>query len=85
MSADETDLGATIRAWRDRLTPAEVELPVGRARVVRDDIGQLQVGARADLVWWSDDLRPQCIWLDGQQLPEARAATGPEAGAGTEK
>jgi transcriptional regulator with XRE-family HTH domain len=32
VSADETSLGATIRAWRDRLTPAEVGLPAGRAR-----------------------------------------------------
>jgi transcriptional regulator with XRE-family HTH domain len=32
MSADETSLGATIRAWRDRLTPAAVGLPAGRAR-----------------------------------------------------
>jgi transcriptional regulator with XRE-family HTH domain len=32
VSADETSLGATIRAWRDRLTPAEVGLPAGRGR-----------------------------------------------------
>ena len=32
MSADETSLGATIHAWRDRLTPAEAGLPAGRAR-----------------------------------------------------
>src|SRR5690242_21788604 len=32
MSADETALGTTIRAWRDRLTPADVGLPAGRAR-----------------------------------------------------
>jgi transcriptional regulator with XRE-family HTH domain len=32
MSADETSLGATIRAWRDRLTPADVGLPAHRAR-----------------------------------------------------
>jgi transcriptional regulator with XRE-family HTH domain len=32
MSADETALGPTIRAWRDRLTPADAGLPVGRAR-----------------------------------------------------
>jgi transcriptional regulator with XRE-family HTH domain len=32
MSADETALGATMRAWRDRLTPADVGLPAGRAR-----------------------------------------------------
>jgi len=29
---DETSLGATIHAWRDRLTPAEAGLPAGRAR-----------------------------------------------------
>jgi transcriptional regulator with XRE-family HTH domain len=32
MSADQTSLGATIHAWRDRLTPADVGLPAGRAR-----------------------------------------------------
>jgi transcriptional regulator with XRE-family HTH domain len=32
MSEDETSLGATIHAWRDRLTPADVGLPAGRAR-----------------------------------------------------
>jgi transcriptional regulator with XRE-family HTH domain len=33
MSAQETTtLGATIRAWRDRLTPADVGRPAGRAR-----------------------------------------------------
>jgi transcriptional regulator with XRE-family HTH domain len=32
MSAGETSLGATIHAWRDRLTPAAVGLPSGRAR-----------------------------------------------------
>jgi hypothetical protein len=31
-SADETSLGTTIRAWRDRLTPAEAGLPARRAR-----------------------------------------------------
>jgi transcriptional regulator with XRE-family HTH domain len=32
MSTDETSLGATIHAWRDRLTPAAAGLPPGRAR-----------------------------------------------------
>jgi transcriptional regulator with XRE-family HTH domain len=32
MSAEETALGPTIRAWRDRLTPADAGLPAGRAR-----------------------------------------------------
>ena len=32
MSAGETSLGATIHAWRDRLTPAAAGLPSGRSR-----------------------------------------------------
>jgi transcriptional regulator with XRE-family HTH domain len=32
MSGDGTSLGATIRAWRDRLTPAAAGLPARRAR-----------------------------------------------------
>lgn len=32
MSTDGTDLGATIRSWRDRLTPEAVGLPAGRVR-----------------------------------------------------
>src|SRR5580692_353030 len=32
VSTDETSLGATIHAWRDRLTPADVGLPAGRGR-----------------------------------------------------
>ena len=53
------DPGAALQAASG--TPARL---LGRA-----DIGQLRVGGHADLVWWSDDLRPQHIWLDGQQLP----------------
>lgn len=32
MSGEETSLGATIRAWRDRLSPADAGLPAGRSR-----------------------------------------------------
>lgn len=32
MSGEETSLGATIRAWRDRLSPADAGLPAGRGR-----------------------------------------------------
>ncbi|WP_214413883.1 helix-turn-helix transcriptional regulator [Sphaerisporangium fuscum] len=32
MTTDETSLGATIRAWRDRLSPAAAGLPVARVR-----------------------------------------------------
>ncbi|WP_216329567.1 helix-turn-helix transcriptional regulator [Deinococcus aestuarii] len=32
MTATETSLAATLRVWRERLTPAEVGLPAGRSR-----------------------------------------------------
>lgn len=31
----------------------------------RGDIGRISVGARADLVWWSDDFHPRCTWVGG--------------------
>jgi transcriptional regulator with XRE-family HTH domain len=53
MSADETGLGTTIRAWRDRLTPADVGLPVGRARraagLRREELAEL-AGVSVDYV-----------------------------------
>ena len=53
MSADETGLGATIRAWRDRLTPTEVGLPSGRARraagLRREELAEL-AGVSVDYV-----------------------------------
>ena len=38
--------------------PADV---LGRA-----DLGRIEAGARADLVWWSEDLHPLRTWVDGQ-------------------
>lgn len=32
MATQQDDLGATLRVWRDRLTPADVGLPAGRSR-----------------------------------------------------
>lgn len=32
----------------------------------RTDLGRLATGAKADLVWWSDDLRPLKVWVGGQ-------------------
>src|SRR6185437_414148 len=53
MSADETTLGATIRAWRDRLTPADVGLPARRARravgLRREELAEL-AGLSVDYV-----------------------------------
>jgi transcriptional regulator with XRE-family HTH domain len=53
MGTDETSLGATIRAWRDRLTPADVGLPSGRARraagLRREELAEL-AGVSVDYV-----------------------------------
>src|SRR5215469_945871 len=53
MSADEASLGATIHAWRDRLTPAAAGLPSGRARravgLRREDLAEL-AGISVDYV-----------------------------------
>jgi Helix-turn-helix domain len=53
MSGDETSLGATIRAWRDRLTPADAGLPAGRARraagLRREELAEL-AGVSVDYV-----------------------------------
>lgn len=34
----------------------------------RDDLGRLQVGALADLVWWDEFYQPQRIWIGGREL-----------------
>jgi N-acetylglucosamine-6-phosphate deacetylase len=31
----------------------------------RADVGRLAAGARADLVWWSPDLRVRRVWVGG--------------------
>jgi transcriptional regulator with XRE-family HTH domain len=53
VTTDETSLGATIHAWRDRLTPAEVGLPAGRARrtagLRREELSEL-AGISVDYV-----------------------------------
>jgi transcriptional regulator with XRE-family HTH domain len=53
MSAGEASLGATIRAWRDRLAPAAAGLPSGRARraagLRREDLADL-AGVSVDYI-----------------------------------
>ena len=53
MTTDATGLGATIRSWRDRLTPAEAGLPAGRARravgLRREELAEL-AGVSVDYV-----------------------------------
>jgi len=51
--SDGTDVGATLRAWRDRLSPEEAGLPSGRARrargLRREDLAEL-TGISVDYV-----------------------------------
>jgi len=53
MSAGEASLGATIHAWRDRLSPAAAGLPAGRARraagLRREDLAEL-AGVSVDYI-----------------------------------
>jgi N-acetylglucosamine-6-phosphate deacetylase len=35
--------------------------------VGRPDLGRIEAGAAADLVWWSDDLRPLRTWVRGSE------------------
>ena len=37
----------------------------------RDDLGRLQQGARADLVWWDDDWVPRRVWIGGEEMTHA--------------
>ncbi|MGH3416604.1 MAG: N-acetylglucosamine-6-phosphate deacetylase, partial [Actinocrinis sp.] len=46
----------------------------------RTDLGRIAVGARADLVWWSDDFHPRRTWVDGREAQTpATAAVLPAA------
>lgn len=37
----------------------------------RDDLGRLQPGAHADLVWWDDDWVPRRVWIGGREVTHA--------------
>jgi N-acetylglucosamine-6-phosphate deacetylase len=41
----------------------------------RTDLGRIAVGAKADLVWWSDDFHPRRTWVDGREAPAPTTAT----------
>ena len=48
----------------------------------RADLGRIAVGARADLVWWSDDFHPRRTWVDGREV--AAPTTAPALPAARE-
>lgn len=80
--------GSTLTLDRAIRNIVEIGLPVADALVAatrtpadvlgRPDLGRIQRGACADLVWWSDDLRPVRTWISGTEVERAEAtATEP--------
>jgi N-acetylglucosamine-6-phosphate deacetylase len=43
----------------------------------RADLGRIAVGAKADLVWWSDGFHPLRTWVDGREVPAETGAASP--------
>src|SRR6266508_2669180 len=82
LRADGTLAGSTLRL--DEAIGNVVGLGINPVRAVeaaskvpadllgRDDLGRLEPGARADLVWLSDKWRALATWIDGVQVWEAR-------------
>ncbi|MFN8148219.1 MAG: N-acetylglucosamine-6-phosphate deacetylase [Candidatus Nanopelagicales bacterium] len=58
----------------DLATALEAATRVPADLVRRTDLGRLEPGARADLVWFDDDLRVQRTWVDGRVVAEAGQA-----------
>ena len=56
-------------------TVIEAASRVPAAALGRADLGRIAVGARADLVHWTEDFHPARTWVDGRELP-AYAGTG---------
>src|SRR6266511_1946326 len=82
LRADGTLAGSTLRL--DEAVGNVVGLGIDPVRAVdaatrvpadllgRRDLGRLEPGARADLVWLSDSWRALATWVDGVQVWEAR-------------
>jgi N-acetylglucosamine-6-phosphate deacetylase len=49
----------------------------------RTDIGRIAVGAKADLVWWSEGFHPRRTWVDGREVT-AGAESAPSLPAARE-
>jgi N-acetylglucosamine-6-phosphate deacetylase len=50
--------------------------------VGRKDLGRIEAGACADLVWWSDDLRPLRTWVAGLPAQSLHGVDSPAIAAG---
>ncbi len=54
-------LGIDVRQAVDAASRAPADA------IGRRDLGRIRVGAVADLVWWSDELRPRRTWVHGRE------------------
>jgi N-acetylglucosamine-6-phosphate deacetylase len=85
--ADGTPAGSVLRMDQAvaNMVAAGVGLPEAVAAATRvpadvlgrSDLGRLEPGAAADLVWLGDDLRTRAAWVAGEQVYLLASATGP--------
>lgn len=88
-NADGTIAGSALTL--DQAVRNMISLGLPAARVVeaasripadalgRGDLGRIAVGARADLVWWSDDFHPRRTWVDGREAQAPATPATPPA------
>jgi N-acetylglucosamine-6-phosphate deacetylase len=60
----------------DLLTAVEAATRVPADLLGREDLGRVEPGARADLVWLDDDLRVVSTWIKGDLVHGAGRWTG---------
>jgi N-acetylglucosamine-6-phosphate deacetylase len=58
----------TVGLGVDLATAVQAATSVPAALAGRDDLGRLEAGAAADLVWLSDELRARATWVGGEQV-----------------
>jgi N-acetylglucosamine-6-phosphate deacetylase len=85
--ADGTLAGSVLRMDQAvaNMVAAGVGLPEAVAAATRvpadvlgrSDLGRLEPGAAADLVWLGDDLRTRAAWVAGEQVYPPASAAGP--------
>jgi N-acetylglucosamine-6-phosphate deacetylase len=85
--ADGTPAGSVLRMDQAvaNMVAAGVGLPEAVAAATRvpadvlgrSDLGRLEPGAAADLVWLGDDLRTRAAWVAGEQVYLLASAAGP--------
>lgn len=61
-------LGNAVACGVDLAVAVDAATRVPADALGRSDLGRLAPGARADLVWLSDDLRAQATWIGGERV-----------------